>query len=74
MDDFNSRAYNKECQAEYDACMKENDKGIVLNGQATGQKGSATYPTDGEERMTPCPGINDEDEEVQMEKDMKAGT
>jgi hypothetical protein len=26
--------------------MKENDKGIILNGKATNNKGSCQYPTD----------------------------
>jgi len=73
MDDFASRAYNKQCEKEYAALMKENDKGITLNGEATGQKGSATFPTDGEPRVLACySGTNTEDEETNIENGLKA--
>ncbi len=69
MDDFASRAYNKQCEKEYAECMTENDKGIMLDGKATMQKGATSYPTDGADRETACAGVNTEDEEIDVEKE-----
>jgi len=68
MDDFASRAYNKACAAEQSECETQVKKGIVLNGKATGQKGAASYPTDGKERILGCVGANSKEENMEIEE------
>ena len=50
-DDFWSRDYNKHCRMEYGKCEANVKKGIILDGEETGQKGSTQYPTDGKDRI-----------------------
>lgn len=56
MDDFKDRAYNKACKAERDAMFEELKKGIVLDGEATGESGNPAYPTSGPARILGVPG------------------
>lgn len=53
---FESRAYNKACKKEQEACMKETMKGIVLDGESTGNMGSIKYPTMGASRKLAMEG------------------
>lgn len=69
MDDFENRAYNKKCKAEYEKCMTETDKGINLDGYSTGQKGNQSYPTDGAKRMCAMPGQHEMEDDIPNDSD-----
>lgn len=69
MDKFKNRAYNKADAKEQAECMKETMKGIVLDGEATGNMGAATYPTYGADRRLACEGANTMEENAEIEKE-----